>query len=253
LTAQKRAEADRLIVSKLESTGILAGGVAHDFNNLLTVLLLDLEMVRLSEPSGSEAKEWLDDAKQAIARAQALTTQLITFADGGAPVRKPACLSDFVRASVRQGVDGSALTTSFTVADDLWWVQVDSDQFAQVIRNLVANAREAMPHGGPLSIRLDNVVWDGSPGLALPAGRYVRFSLTDRGGGIAAEVLPKIFDPYFSTKARGQQKGMGLGLTICHAIVRKHGGAITALTEPGVGATFQIYLPACEPGTGKAK
>jgi signal transduction histidine kinase len=182
-----------------------------------------------------------------------LTAQLITFADGGAPVQKPACLSDLVRASVRQGVDGSALTTSFTVADDLWWVQVDSDQFAQVIRNLVANAREAMPHGGLVSVGLDNVVLDAAHGVALPAGRYVCMSLTDQGGGIPAEVLPKIFDPYFSTKQRGNQKGMGLGLTICHAIVRKHGGAITVLANPGVGTTFQIHLPACEPGTGKAK
>jgi CheY-like chemotaxis protein/anti-sigma regulatory factor (Ser/Thr protein kinase) len=121
---------------------------------------------------------------------------------------------------------------------------VDAGQIGQVIRNLVLNAREAKPEGGLISVRAENVVLGPQEDPSLPPGDYVRMSITDRGGGISKEVLPKIFDPYFSTKQRGTQKGMGLGLTICHTIIQKHGGAITVESEPGVGTTFRLYLPA---------
>ena len=132
----------------------------------------------------------------------------------------------------------------FSLAEDLWLAEVDAGQIGQVIRNMVLNAREAMPEGGVVSVRAENVVLGPQENPSLPPGDYVRVSIADQGGGIAKEVLPKIFDPYFSTKQRGNQKGMGLGLTICHTVIQKHGGAIAVESEPGVGTTFHLHLPA---------
>jgi CheY-like chemotaxis protein len=130
---------------------------------------------------------------------------------------------------------------------------VDAGQIGQVIGNLVLNAREAMPEGGVVSIFAENVVLKSNEVPGLPPGDHIRISITDQGGGIAKEVLPKIFDPYFSTKRRGPEKGMGLGLTICHTIIRKHGGAIVVQSEAGTGTTFHIHLPACHRPPGQAK
>ena len=244
ITDRKRAEVDRLILSKLESTGILAGGIAHDFNNLLTVILLDLELARELTRSGEELARLLEESRNAALTARGLTQQLMAFAKGGAPVRKSGLLPGLIRESVRPALSGSAVRCEFSLADDLWPVEVDEDQFSQVMRNLVLNAREAMPRGGVVNVRAENALLPSREAPSLPPGEYVRISIVDQGIGIPKELLPKIFDPYFSTKQRGDQKGMGLGLTICHSVVQKHGGAITAESEAGVGTAFHIHLPA---------
>jgi two-component system cell cycle sensor histidine kinase/response regulator CckA len=244
ITEHKRAEEDRLILNKLESTGILAAGIAHDFNNLLTMILLNLELAQTLIPPGEELAHHLEQAKQAGLMATGLTQQLVTFAAGGAPIRKLTCLSEVIQDSVRLAASGSRLRCDFSLAEDLWPAEVDAGQIGQVIRNLVLNAREAKPAGGVISVRAENVVLGPSGNPSLPPGDYVRVSVTDWGGGISKEVLPKIFDPYFSTKQRGTQKGMGLGLSICHTVIQKHGGAIAVESEPGVGATFRLHLPA---------
>jgi len=244
ITEHKRAEEDRLILNKLESTGILAAGIAHDFNNLLTMILLNLELAETLIPPGEDLAHHLEQAKQAGLMASGLTQQLLTFARGGAPVGKPTHMAGLIEASVRLAVGGSPVRCDFSLAEDLWPAEVDAGQIGQVIRNLVLNAREAKPEGGLISVRAENVVLGPQEDPPLPPGDYVRMSFTDQGGGISKEVLPKIFDPYFSTKQRGTQKGMGLGLTICHTIIQKHGGAITVKSEPGVGTTFRLYLPA---------
>jgi CheY-like chemotaxis protein len=244
MTERKRAEADRLILNKLESTGILAGGLAHDFNNLLTVILLNLELAqRLNLPDEKLAR-YLEEAMGACSSASSLTAQLVTFAKGGAPVRKAMLLAGLIEESVRLALSGSHVRCEFSLAEDLWRAEVDAGQIGQVIRGMVLNAREAMPDGGMVSVRAENVVVSVHEHPSLPNGEYVRVSIADQGTGIAKDLLPKIFDPYFSTKHRGDQKGMGLGLTICHAVVQKHGGAIAVKSEMGVGTTFDLYLPA---------
>jgi two-component system, cell cycle sensor histidine kinase and response regulator CckA len=244
ITEQKRAEEDRLILNKLESTGILAAGIAHDFNNLLTMILLNIELAQTLIPPGEELAHHLEQAKQAGLMAAGLTQQLVTFAAGGAPLRKLTHLSGVIRDSVRLAASGSRLRCDFSLAEDLWPAEVDAGQIGQVIRNLVLNAREAKPERGVISVRAENVVLGPQENPSLPPGDYVRVSVTDWGGGISKEVLPKIFDPYFSTKRRGTQAGMGLGLSICHTIIQKHGGAIAVESEPGVGTTFHLHLPA---------
>lgn len=243
ITERNLAERDRLILNKLESTGILAGGIAHDFNNLLAVIVLRLELA-LTLPPGRELTRCLEVAKKTALMAQGLTQQLIILARGGALVRKVTSLSGVIHEFVRPALSGSQVRCEFSLAEDLWPTEVDEGQVGQVIRNMVLNAKEAMPQGGVVSVRAENVVVGSQGKPSVPPGEYVRVSIVDRGGGISKEVLPKIFDPYFSTKQRGDHKGMGLGLTICHAIIQKHNGAITVESEVGVGTTFHIFLPA---------
>ena len=247
ISEHKRAEADRLILSKLESTGILAGGIAHDFNNLLTVIILNLELAKERvSPSAQDVRHRLDEALQAAATSRGLTQQLITFSKGGDPIRKPTALAGVIHESARLAVSGSQVRCELSVAEHLRRAEVDAGQIGQVIRNLVQNAREAMLDGGVVTLRAENLVLDGSNPLGLPAGDYVRISIADQGFGIAKDVLPKIFDPYFSTKQRGALKGMGLGLTVCHSIVQNHGGAIRVVSTVGVGTTFHVHLPAAQ-------
>jgi CheY-like chemotaxis protein len=149
-----------------------------------------------------------------------------------------------IQESVRLALSGSKMRCEFSLAEDLWPAEVDEAQMGQVIRSMALNAREAMPQGGAVGVRAENVVLSALEIPSLPAGDYVRVSIADHGIGIPKDVLPKIFDPYFSTKQRGDRKGMGLGLTICHSVVQKHEGAITVESTVGVGTTFDIYLPA---------
>jgi signal transduction histidine kinase/CheY-like chemotaxis protein len=265
ITELRRAEADRLILNKLESTGILAGGIAHDFNNLLTVILLNLELAQMFNtsssprgivgtpspqaagsiiPRGEELMDRLEAAKKSVLVARSLTSQFVTLAGGDAPFQRATALSGMIQESVRPALSGSNVRCEFSLAKDLWVAEVDAGQIGLVIRNMVLNAREAMPQGGVVFVRAENVVLSAQDQPSLPAGEYVRVSIADQGAGIAKDVLPKIFDPYFSTKQRGQQRGMGLGLTICHAVVQKHGGAIAVESAVGAGTTFHIYLPA---------
>lgn len=244
ITEQKRAEEDRLILNKLESTRILAGGMAHDFNNLLTVILLNLELAQdLALPSEVLARR-LEEATKAAWMARGLTTQLITFAKGSQPIRKLTRLSRVIEESGRPAVSGSRVRCAFSLAEDLWPAEVDAGQIGQVIQNMVLNAREAMPEGGVVSVGAENVVLGPHEHPSLPPGNYVRVSIADHGVGMTKDVQSKIFDPYFSTKQRVNQKGMGLGLTICHAVMQKHGGAIAVESEPGVGTTFRLLIPA---------
>jgi two-component system, cell cycle sensor histidine kinase and response regulator CckA len=241
---RKQAERDRLVLGKLESTGILAGGIAHDFNNLLTTMLLNLDLAASDGTPATDMAEHLATIRQGVLAAQVLTQQLITFARGGAAMRQSVVLTSLLQDSVPLALSGSNVRSDIVVAPDLWPTEVDIGQMGQVIRNLVLNAREAMPGGGVVKLRAGNITLSSANTEALPHGKYVQIVVTDQGYGISAEALPKIFDPYFSTKIRGVQKGMGLGLTICHAIVQKHGGTITVESTLGQGACFAVYLPA---------
>ncbi len=250
ITERKRAEQDRFVLNKLESTGILAGGIAHDFNNLLTVLVLTLELAR-TLPPGEELDGLLAEAMKTALMGRRLTRQLLIFSRGGAPARKETSLSDVIAQSVPPMSIGSRVRCELSLAGDLWPANVDEEQIGQVVRNMVLNAQEAMPEGGVVSVRAENVVLHPHTQPALPPGNYVRVSIADQGAGISSDVLPKIFDPYFSTKQRGDRKGMGLGLTICHAIAQKHDGAVTVESAVGVGTTFHIYLPASRTVSGE--
>jgi len=252
ITERKKIEEELLKAQKLESVGVLAGGIAHDFNNILTAILGNIGLAKMyTEPEG-KVYERLTAAEKASLRARDLTQQLLTFSRGGAPITQAASISDLVRDSATFAVHGSPVRCEFSFPDDpsvtdgtfvsgqaLWPAEVDEGQISRVINNLVINAVQAMPKGGTIRIRAENVTVETKQVPALAAGRYVKVSIEDQGVGIPEKQLPKIFDPYFTTK----EGGSGLGLAASYAIVKNHKGLITVESELGVGATFCIYLP----------
>ncbi len=245
IEARKQAEQELFKARMLEALGTLAGGIAHDFNNMLTVVLGKIELARISA-NDNRVDQLLDAAANAITKATELTGRFITFSGGGRPLKK-AVVVETMLSSVVSALAGSNVRHEFHLQEDLWNIEVDVKQMDQVIYVLVANAREAMPQGGTLEVRAVN--WESggeedATGLALREGPYVKISIADDGPGIAKENLGKIFDPYFSTKQRSSEKGMGLGLAIANSIVSRHKGYIQAQSEAGAGASFHIYLPA---------
>ena len=225
--------------SRLEALGLLAGGIAHDFNNLLTVVMGNLSLLRDTPRLDDDALACLDQAEKAVGRSRDLTMQLLTFAKGGNPVRTAVPLAEVVQEATRFALHGSTVSPSFDFAPDLWPAEVDKGQISQVVQNVVINAVQAMPQGGRVELALANEpITAGHPILA--AGRYVRLTIADTGPGIPAEALPRIFDPYFTTK----KSGHGIGLATVHSIVKKHQGHVTVDSKLGEGTHFRIWLPA---------
>jgi len=228
--------------TRLESLGLLAGGIAHDFNNLLTVIIGNLSMVTLGSDLEPEAKGHVSAASRATLRARDLTQQLLTFAKGGSPVRTALSLSELVQEVADFVLRGTAVDCEFTYASDLWPAHVDKGQISQVVQNLVINAVQAMPEGGHIRIDLRNEEVAPATSRLLAPGRYLHMTIADTGSGIAPDVLPRIFDPYFTTKKTGN----GIGLATVFSIVRKHGGHITVESTIGSGTTFHLHLPASD-------
>jgi two-component system, cell cycle sensor histidine kinase and response regulator CckA len=242
ITERKRAEGQLLRIEKLESLGVLAGGIAHDFNNILTSILGNISLAKISPQVPDTVTRRLGEAEKGIGRARNLTQQLLTFSRGGSPIKKTASISELVSDSCEFAARGSNVRCALSVPDYIYPVEVDVGQISQVISNLIINAEHAMPEGGVILVRVENVEVTEEDGLSLTNGKYVKLSIQDRGVGIPGKILPKIFDPYFTT----QKTGSGLGLATAHSIVKNHGGLITAESEMGVGTTFHIYLPASE-------
>jgi PAS domain S-box-containing protein len=240
ITDREKMEEELLKAQKLESVAILAGGIAHDFNNLLASILGNIGLAMLDIDRDHQAFKQLVGAEKASLRAQDLTRQLLTFSKGGAPVKKATDIGELVKESASFALRGSRVKYDFSIAGDLKLVDVDEGQMSQVIHNLVINADHAMPEGGTIAIRCRNISNEVYGSLPLREGGYVCISVEDHGVGIPKEHLPKIFDPYFTTK----QKGSGLGLATTYSIVKKHGGTITVESELGVGTIFHVYLPA---------
>ncbi|WP_052263303.1 PAS domain-containing hybrid sensor histidine kinase/response regulator [Geobacter pickeringii] len=243
MTEKKEAEEELFRARKLESLGVLAGGIAHDFNNMLTGILGNISLARMIVTSDHEAHPLLERAQKASERARDLTQQLLTFSRGGAPVKKVTSLAQLIRESASFALRGSNVRCTFSISDDLWLVDADVGQFSQVINNLVLNADQAMPDGGVVAITAENV------DRTAEAGRKVRISFEDTGVGIPEKYLPRIFDPYFSTK----QQGSGLGLATVYSIVRNHDGVIRVDSQPGRGTLFVVELPAVEKSTPSEK
>jgi signal transduction histidine kinase/ActR/RegA family two-component response regulator len=239
ISERKRYEEELQKAEKLESIGILAGGIAHDFNNLLTGVLGNLSIARIRAPGAADIHENLSKAEKACLRARDLTRQLLIFSKGGAPIRKATAIAAVLRESAECTLRGSDVLCEFSLPDDLPPVDIDEGQIGQVVNNLIVNADQAMPGGGTLRVEARTVeVGPGDP-LPIRPGRYVRVTVSDTGIGIPKEALPRIFDPFYTTK----EKGSGLGLTTAYSILRHHDGMITAVSEPGEGTTFSLYLP----------
>jgi PAS domain S-box-containing protein len=242
ITEKRRFEAELLKSTKLESVGVLAGGIAHDFNNILSIVLGNVSLCKIMVEPNTEIHSRLTSAEKGCARARELTQQLLTFAKGGAPVRKSAAIQEIIQESTAFASRGSNIVCKHHADPDLWAVEVDSGQISQVFNNLVINAVQAMPKGGALGTRASNCIVTEDMALPVDPGRYVHITVEDTGCGIAPEHIGRIFDPYFTTKANGS----GLGLATSYAIIQKHEGCITVESRVGEGTAFHIYLPASD-------
>ncbi len=246
ITAQKQAEKERQKLEqhlsqmqKLDSIGVLAGGIAHDFNNLLAGIFGYIDLACISAKDET-INDLLAKAMQAIDRARGLTQQLLTFAKGGAPVKKVEPLFPTLKEAALFALSGSNVSCVFDIEEKLWLCNYDRNQIGQVIDNLVLNAQQAMPGGGQITITARNIAASTPPLPSLGPGNYIKIAVKDHGIGIPADFITRIFDPYFTTKS----KGHGLGLSTCYSIVSRHGGGFDVTSEPGKGSNFTFFLPA---------
>jgi CheY-like chemotaxis protein len=236
---------ERLKTQKLEAIGMLAGGIAHDFNNLLQGVFGYISLAKLTADDRDKSISSLEEAEKALHMSVKLTNQLLTFSKGGKPVKKSLDLGPVIENATKFAVSGSRTDYQLDIDSELWSVEADEGQIGQVIQNIVLNADQAMPMGGTVSIAARNVH---APGPAIPVqlkpGVYTEVSIRDNGLGIPEQYLPRIFDPYFTTK----EKGSGLGLATSYSIIKNHSGFIDVKSEMGKGSTFFIYLPAIASG-----
>ena len=240
ITKHKQIEEELQKADKLESLGVLAGGIAHDLNNFLTVILGNLSLVKRCTKEDPKATRYLQYMEEAIKQTGNLTGQMLTFAKGGQPLTKAVSICKLIEEDSAFALSGSERRYELLLTEDLPSVEIDRAQMTQVITNILINADQAMPVGGTIEIRAEKLAVNGENStMPLQPGNYVVLTITDKGVGISSHILPKIFDPYFSTK----EQGSGLGLTICYSIVKKHGGHIAVQSVEGEGTSFTIYLP----------
>ena len=246
IAAEREIRESLYQAQKMDAIGRLAGGIAHDFNNLLTIILGALEMARMSLDSATETEHCLDQIEATARRAADLTRQLLSFARKQPSHSQTVDLNDLIERllSVLPRMMGEDIRLHFRPSPDLWNVQADPSQIEQVILNLAANARDAMPHGGDLILETRNMVVAADRARRredVPAGEYVLLIVRDTGTGIAPDIQGRVFEPFFTTKEIG--KGTGLGLATSYGIIQQNGGAIRLESRLGEGTSFYVYLP----------
>jgi PAS domain S-box-containing protein len=240
VTERRKMEIELVQSQKMESLGLLAGGIAHEFNNILTAIVGNIVLAKMYAKPGLEVFDILTEAEKASQRAEDITQQLLTFSKGGMIFKKLTSVREIIGDMLGRVPDNTAIKYEFFLPDDLDAVEVDEGQIRQAVSNLVVNAREAMPRGGKIRLSAENVSAGPESHLCLKEGDYVKLSIEDEGPGIDDAYIEKIFDPFFTTKDRSS----GLGLTGSFSIIRNHGGCITVESRPGAGAIFHVYLPA---------
>jgi CheY-like chemotaxis protein len=234
---------------RLESLGQLAGGIAHDFNNLLAVILGYASFIERRAPDGSDDERDVGEIRKAGERATRLTHQLLAFARRETVRPRVLDLTGVVleMEQLLRRTLGEHVELETALAADLWPIMADYGQLEQVLVNLAINARDAMPGGGTLTLDTENVDADDayvSARAGLAPGRYVRLRVSDTGTGMTPDVAARAFEPFFTTKPKGQ--GTGLGLATIYGIVTGAGGHVQIYSEPGLGTTFTVLLPATD-------
>jgi C4-dicarboxylate-specific signal transduction histidine kinase len=257
ITHRKQMESELLKGQQLESIGILAGGIAHDFNNLLSVIIGNIELVKDDLEPEDKNYVFLDHAENNALKAADLSRKLISFSRGGWLQRKKLHLNDIINEIINAKFTNHNEQFKIHFPVDLLPVYGDTRQLNQVFLNVLQNALEASETVKNKEIliktfNLDNThpeVIEKLEPLYPKQSKYIRVTVIDHGSGIPPENKSKIFDPYFSTKQNTGQKGLGLGLTLCYSIIKKHGGIITIQSEPGMGTAVDIFLPAFSSGS----
>jgi PAS domain S-box-containing protein len=241
ITERKRMQEELQRIQKLELLRVFAGGIAHDFNNLLTGIFGSIQLARQELPDASAPAIHLDKATGVFERAKDLTQRLLTYTKGKTTGMGAVEIDAILRECCALSLSGANIQCRTKLADGLWTVRADANQLAQVLNNIIINARQAMKNGGRLEISAQNHSLEANQVGRLPAGKYVAVAIKDEGGGIPENVITRIFDPFFTTKTGGS----GLGLTTSLAIIHEHGGHIGVASSAGAGSTFTVWLPAC--------
>ncbi len=242
ITEKRLIEQELLKAQKLESLSLLAGGIAHDFNNILMGILGNISLAKFLNRSEKKPLKILEEAEKAAIRARGLTSQLLTFSTGGTPFKNVANIKDLLTEISQFALRGSKSKAVNILDENLATVNVDRDQVTQVFNNLLINADQAMPEGGTITMRGENITLTDDEEYNLPGGQYVKISVEDSGVGISPDIIDIIFDPFFTTKSDGS----GLGLSTSYSIIKNHGGLLKVTSRPGDGSTFHIYLPAAD-------
>ena len=248
VTEKKRMEAQFLRAQRMESIGTLAGGIAHDLNNVLSPILMAIDMLQL-KATDEASRKWLDVLRTNAERGGDMVRQVLSFARGVEGERvalQPKHLIKEIVKILRETLPKS-IEINFKIPNDLWIISADATQMHQVLMNLCVNARDAMPEGGSISIKAENVLVDENYArmhLEAKPGRFVMISVSDTGPGMSAEIQSRIFEPFFTTKE--MTKGTGLGLSTALTIVKSHGGFINVYSEMHKGSQFTLYLPAVD-------
>ncbi len=242
--SKKRCQQEAARSDKLESLGILAGGIAHDFNNLMHVIMGNIAMVRRDANLDNNTAKLLKTAEKACILSTQLTSRMLTFSKGGKPVKQLTCITGLLKEAVAFVSEEFNVKSIVHVSDDIQNVYIDKNQIKQVIQNIVKNACTAMTNNGQLNVYCKNSDIMGKNHPILNENKYLQIVIKDQGCGISEKNIGKIFDPYFSTKNLGFDKGQGLGLAVCHSIIEKHDGKIIVDSEIDKGTTIIIYLPA---------
>ncbi len=240
ITERKYMEEELLKSQKLKSISYLAGGIAHDFNNILTAILGNVSLLKELVDRDSTIHTRLVETEKASNKAKDLTHQLLTFSQGGAPVKSTVSLVKLIEDSVTFTLSGTKVRPDLHLDRDTWAVELDESQMSRVIHNIVVNAIQAMPDGGILKVKTSNLSSEDVSTLPLKPKRFVLVKFEDNGKGIPQKVLANIFDPYFTTK----DDGSGLGLAIAYSVIQRHGGHIAVESKEDIGTKFLMYLPA---------
>ena len=241
VTEKEKMEKEILKAQKLESLGLLAGGIAHDFNNLMTAINTFNTLIRLNIGDNEDVINYTENIEKIINSATGLTGQLLTFSKGGSPVKGSHDIYNIVEDTAKFILSGTAIKLKINKDKNLWPAYVDSNQISQVIHNIVLNAKQAMKNKGVIEINIQNVQLENDNRFLLSEGKYISIIIKDNGPGIPEEIVNNIFDPFFSTK----KKGNGIGLSTVYSIIKKHNGYIEA-TPSDDGAIFTIILPVAE-------
>jgi signal transduction histidine kinase len=230
-----------------DSVGVRLERIAQDFNNLLGSIFNNLYLAMLHVKPEDKLYKMLTSIEKATLLASHLTSRLSRVAEGGKPAEKAASgapLAEWIRDAAFLALAESKVRCEYSIADSLWSISVDEEELRRIINNLVINARDAMPEGGLVKVRADNVIVGTEDELPLSQGAHVVISVEDQGAGIPEENFDKIFDPYFTTREKPGRRVAGLGLSIVSSIVNSYGGHIKVESEVGVGTNVMVYLPA---------
>lgn len=236
---RKKAEQELQKLAKLESLGLLGGGIAHNFKNILANISFNASLAKYKP---EKTLKYLEKVEKAVVQATALASRFQTFSTGGAPIINTISIRETVEDSVNIALAGSNISFEISFDESLRDIDGDAKQLNEVFMNLLINSKQAMPKGGHIEILCKNVSTEDIPNLSLKPGKYTMVSITDNGSGIKKEKLSEIFDPFYTNKV----DGTGLGLTTAQSIIQKHNGSITVDSEYGKWTCFKIYLPSSQ-------